>query len=114
LQFMQQFYFNHLPLSFNNMWLTNARRRELQLADQDQEPHDLRNEGDFHVSFSRLSSSDRHPLINFPKTWNEFAHPEIKSTAHKSVFNTQLKKHFIDELDPNYKCTRLLCPHCHL
>ncbi len=79
---MQQFYFNHLPISFNNMWLTNARRRELQLADQDQEPHDLRNEGDFHVLFSRLSSSDHHPLINFPKTWNDFAHPEIKSTIH--------------------------------
>jgi hypothetical protein len=83
LQFMHHFSYNHLPTSFNNMWITNARR-QLML---DQNPHELRNGEDYYIPFSRLFSIDRHPLINFPKSWNEFSYNDIKSTSHKSTFN---------------------------
>jgi hypothetical protein len=109
---MHQFYHSHLPISFSNTRIFNAQRR--QLHHQEQEIRDLRNEEDFYVPCSRLCSIDCHPLVNYLKLWNEFSHPEIKSTAHKLVFNKQLKKHFLDKLDSDYKCTRLLCPYCHL
>ncbi len=41
----------------------------------------------YYIPFSRLFSIDRHPLINFPKSWNEFSYNDIKSTSHKSTFN---------------------------
>jgi hypothetical protein len=111
---MHQFYHSKLHISFSNTWISHAQRRELHHQDKDQEIRKLRNEEDFYVPFLRLCSIDRHPLVNYLKLWNELSHPEIKSTAHKLVFNKQLKKHFLDKLDSNYKCTRLLCPHCHL
>jgi hypothetical protein len=83
---MQQFTFNLLPVSFNNMWVTNAARQE------NQDQRELRNESDFYIQFSRLSSTDRHPLIYFPKCWNEFPAIEIKSIANKNIFNNILKK----------------------
>jgi hypothetical protein len=106
IQFMHQFVYNHLPASFSRCWLTNAERRDDGPA--------LRNEEDFFVPISRLTSTDRHPLVVIPKTWNEFNAPELKSTSQKNVFNKSLKKFLIDTLDSDFKCTRLLCPHCHL
>jgi hypothetical protein len=82
IQFMQQFVFNHLSSSFADCWTSNAARRE--------EGPALRNEDDFFVPLSRLSSTDRHPLIIFPKTWNELSAPELKSTSHKNTFNKLL------------------------
>jgi hypothetical protein len=107
---MHHFTFSHLPTSFSNMWVTNASCHE----PEDHLHRELCNADDFYVPFSWLTSLDRHPLFNFPKLWNEFPYPEIKSTAHKSIFKQTLKKHFINELQDNYKCAHLLCPHCHL
>jgi hypothetical protein len=90
LQFMHHFSYNHLPASFNNMWTTNARHQLV----LDQNPHELRNGEDFYVPFSRLFSIDRPPLINFPKSWNEFSSNDIKSTSQKSIFNKDLKNTF--------------------
>jgi hypothetical protein len=83
IQYMQQFVFNHLPSSFADSWTSNAARREEDPA--------LRNEDDFFVPLSCLSSTDHHPLIIFPKTWNELSAPELKSTSHKNTFNKLLK-----------------------
>jgi hypothetical protein len=59
---------------------------------------------------------DRHPLICFPRAWNDFPSAEIKSIPDKLTFkfNKALKKHFLSELSADYLCSRLLCPHCHL
>jgi hypothetical protein len=76
LQSMQQFTFNLLLVFFNNMWVTNAVRHK------QQDQRELRNESDFYIQFSRLSSTDRHPIIYFPKCWNESA-IEMKTIANK-------------------------------
>jgi hypothetical protein len=108
IQFMQQFKFNHLPTAFANMWTTNEERfmnQDLML---------LRNNDDFYVPFARTNLVERLPYFSLPKLWNEFQDDVLKSEANKIVFNAKLKGHFISQLNANYVCTRLLCPHCHL
>jgi hypothetical protein len=78
---MQQFTFNLLLVSFNNMLATNAVRRK------NQDQRELHYESDFYIQFSRLSSTDRHRFINFPKCWNECPAIEIKTIANKNIFN---------------------------
>jgi hypothetical protein len=72
IQFMHQFVNNYLPSSFANTWITNAERRD------EADGPVLRNALDFIVPFSRLSSTENHPLISFPRTWNQFESLEIK------------------------------------
>jgi hypothetical protein len=109
LQFMYLYTFKHLPASFNNIWIKNSQRR----GENGEDRIVLRNEDDYFVPFARLSSIAAHPLLYFPKLWNEFEDP-CKSTNSKVQFKKELKKHFLDQLDANYRCNRLLCPHCHL
>ena len=52
--------------------------------------------------------------IIYPQVWSEFKEEEIKIQRNKILFNTLLKKHLLGLLDENFKCSRLLCPHCHL
>jgi hypothetical protein len=74
----------------------------------------LRNNDDFYVTFARTNLIERLLYISLPKLWNEFQDDVLKSEANKIVFNAKLKGHFIGQLNANYVCTRLLCPHCHL
>ena len=108
IQFMHQLVNNRLPTSFANSWITNSERREEYGGPV------LRNEDDFFVPLSRLSSTEKHPLISFPRAWNEFDIQEIKSTNSKPLFSKLLKKYYLSKLSENYVCERLLCPHCHL
>jgi hypothetical protein len=108
IQFMHQFVNNYLPHSFVNMWSTNAERRIKG------EGPILRNALDYTVPFSRLTSTENHPFIAIPRTWNQFDSLEIKLSPSKSHFNKLLKKYFLDKLNENFVCERLLCPHCHL
>jgi hypothetical protein len=108
LQFVYLFINNHLPISFANTWINNSARRD------DGDGPSLRNALDLFVPYSRLMSTSRHPLISFPKAWNEFNAIEIKFAASKSIFNKALKKFFLLNLSDNPVCNRLLCPHCHL
>ncbi len=64
LQFMQQFNYNHLPITFNNICLTNARRREFHV--QDQGLQELHNEDDLSVPCARLFSIDCRAAYLFP------------------------------------------------
>jgi hypothetical protein len=52
---MQQFVYNHLPISY--YWKTNAKRREEEPA--------LSNKSHFLVLISCLFSTNRHPLMFF-------------------------------------------------
>jgi hypothetical protein len=107
LQFMHNYTFKNLPISYLNTWPTNAERRE-------EDDHlNLRNQYDYYVPFSRLCAFDTRPLVLFPKLWNELTSP-CKSTANKNIFKKELKTYFLEKLSDNYQCTRLLCPHCHL
>jgi hypothetical protein len=108
LLFMRQHKFNNLPVSFGDTWITNAERRE----DNEDLPA-LHNQEDYYVPFTRLQSTDIHPLIYFPKLLNNFP-SEIRSTSHQNILKKELKAPFLDQLSDNFKCGRLLCPHCHL
>jgi hypothetical protein len=108
IQFMQQFKFKHLPSAFENEWTTNEER----YASQDLMP--LRNNDDFFVPFAHTSQAERIPLFALPKIWNDFPDMILKSEANKLIFNSKLKGYYIDKLDANFTCSRLLCPHCHL
>ena len=118
LQFMQHFIHKTLPKSFHRMWTTNAERRlEHELNNDDvnyNNPVDLilRNDSDFYVPYSRLSLTDRFPLSCISKLWNSLHDENIKIQHNKNSFNNLLKKHYLSQLQDNYKCERLLCPHC--
>jgi hypothetical protein len=76
---MHQFVNNCLPSSFGllDTWTTNTARRE------EIDGPVLRNALDFLVPFSRLTSTNNHPLISFPRTRNEFDSLEIKLNPSK-------------------------------
>ncbi len=108
LQLIHQFTSNHLPVSFSYTWYLNTIRRE------DQSGPVLRNEVDYFVPISHLVSTEKHPLVLFPKVWNEFMDLEIKTVSQKNQFNILLKNYYLESLSAGYKSTRLLCPFCHL
>jgi hypothetical protein len=108
LQFVHQFKFKHLPLAFDNEWTLNVDR----FVNLDLMP--LRNTDDFYVPFARIDQVKRLPFFALPKIWNEFEDDVIKCESSKPIFNSKLKYYFIEKLNANYVCSRLLCPHCHL
>ena len=107
LQFFHNFILDEPPRSFTNTWTRNIDRRH-----EDQAV--LRNHLEFFIPPTRLASTDKFPLANFPQLWCSFPDERIKAIVNKSSFNINLKKHFLDKLSSNYVCSRLLCPHCHL
>lgn len=108
LQLMQRFKQGFLPVLFNSTWATNNFRRN--------ETYEisLRNENDFNIPFARLASSDKRPLINLPKTWEDFHEESIKIIRNRPEFNIKLKFFFLNELSSIPNCNRLLCHVCHL
>ena len=108
LQFMQNFIQGFLPVSFNNVWVTNEDRRP------EDSHHVLRNSSALTVPFTRLSTLSKHPLVNLPKTWIEFKNENVKILKNKAEFKINLKKHLLRELSAEMICNRLLCPSCHL
>ncbi len=55
-----------LPVSFRNTWMTNAMRRE------DIDVPTLHNQEDYYVPPAKCTSMVLHPLVYFPKLWNNF------------------------------------------
>ena len=108
LQFMQNFVQGFLPISFNNVWITNEDRRP------ENSHHVLRNSEALTIPFTRLSSLIKHPFVNLPKTWIEFKNENVKILRNKIEFKINLKKHLLSELSSVVSCGRLLCPSCHL
>ena len=106
LQFMHKFINSILPKSFEFTWMRNEERRPNQA--------NLRNSSEINIPLSRLAVTDRFPLYSFPRIWCNFNNNIIKGTNSKSIFNNNLKKFYLDKLSDVYRCTRLLCPSCHL
>ena len=109
IQFMQQYVRGHLPVSFNEVWITQEARRQNENVE-----YLLRNSENFYVPLSRLFILDRHPYFSFPKIWEQFKEESIKIFRDKIQFNFKLKEYMLGKLNENFVCDRLLCPHCHL
>ncbi len=108
IQYMQHFAQGFLPVSFNTTWTLNAGR------DPTGRPYLLRNHNDLYIPPARLTLTAKHPLHSFPRAWSDFNEPDIKIQRDKNIFNNMLKKYFINQLQENFTCKRLLCPSCHL
>ena len=106
LQIMQKFKQGFLPTSFNQTWSDNRVRRG------DQFEISLRNENLFNIPFARLTSSFKLPLVNLPRTWEDFKNENVKIIRNKIEFNHKLKEHLLDELREVISCNRLFCPAC--
>ena len=109
IQFMQQYVRGHLPVSFNEVWITQEARRQNENVE-----YLLRNSENFYVPLSRLYILDRQPYFSFPKVWEQFKEENIKIIRDKIQFNFKLKEYMLGKLNENFVCDRLLCPHCHL
>ncbi len=108
IQFMQQYKWGLLPVSFNNIWVTREAHRAQST------PMVLRNDADFYIPASRLTQCSLLPYYSLPRIWSEFdqLHPAISILKDKTEFNRELKIHFINKLSSVVKCNRLLCPSC--
>ena len=107
LQFFQQFKSGFLPSGLKNMWSTHTELNPDRL-------YRLRNDDDICVPISRLVHFNNFPLYSIPRAWSEFNEEDIKIQQNKIIFNSLLTKHLLSQLDENFKCSRLLCPNCHL
>ena len=103
---MQQYIQGFLPTSFNQIWTTNVNRPD--------RVYQLRNDFELYVPPARLSLTQKHPYHSFPSAWREFNEYNIKIQREKNIFNSMLKKYFIEKLNSHPSCSRLLCPTCHL
>jgi hypothetical protein len=110
LQFMQHFVNGHLPNIFNEMAMTREDFRN----QGNNARYQLRNDDELFLPHARLTSTQKAPFYLFPRVWTAFDAMDIKIQRNKNIFNAMLKEHFIQQLQDNYKCTRILCPHCHL
>ncbi len=109
IQFMQQFVQGLMPSSFIDTWTNNVSRNSLRGFGSN---YILRNSNDLYLPTANLSSLEQHPYFTFPKMWHNFNNNDIKFIRDKLEFNFKLKNHFLNQLDANYRCTRLFCPHC--
>ncbi len=103
---MQRFTQNFLPASFGDVWVRNNIRNEGENEIM------LQNRDALNIPFSRLFSLDRHPLILFPKIWEDFPDHQIKFISNRIEFDEKLKKHFLSKLSENPSCNRLFCYSC--
>ena len=102
---MHRFTQKFLPESFDEVWVRNAIRNigenEIQLRNADQ----------FQIIGTTLASLDLLPLYDFPKIWQIFPDEQLKFTRKTSVFDSKLKKYFIDDLSEIVVCNRRVsCP----
>ena len=108
IQFMFNFVNGELPGSFESTWIRNENREGANHRPL------LRNHNDIFIPPSRLTSTDKFPLFNFPRVWSSFSDSNIKNLTSKPEFNSKLKAFYLNKLSSSYTCDRLLCPHCHL
>ncbi len=111
IQFMQKFVHGLLPNSFVNTWTSNVERHALR-GFGGTGSYILRNSEDLYIPRSQISSLDRHPYFLLPRLWTNFTEHSIKHIRDKTEFNFKLKEYLLNQLNSNYVCTRLFCPHC--
>ena len=106
IQFLHRFTQKFLPISFNDTWVRNDIRNvgENEIL--------LRNSTAIQIPFSRLASSDRQPLIAFPRLWEQFPDIRIKFIRKISEFDEKLKTFYLNDLSSTSNCNRLYCYSC--
>jgi hypothetical protein len=109
LLFMYDYRNDLVPISFKNVWLTNAQKR---IHDNPLNVRTLRDDHLYAIPYIRLDHFFKFPLADLPRMWNEFNF-EIAAQS-RNIFKTMLKEHFLSCLTENVVCQRLLCPVCHL
>jgi hypothetical protein len=112
LQCIQQYVNGFLPSAFNDMAITSEAYREFR--NMGEQRYQLRNNDDIFLPPARLSFTEKAPFYVLPRIWTNFEDMDIKIIRRKSEFNFKMKQFFLNKLDENYTCTRILCPHCHL
>ena len=85
IQFMFNFVNGELPGSFESTWIRNENR------DIANHRPLLRNHNDIFIPPSRLTSTDKFPLFNFPRVWSSFSDRNIKKLTSKPEFYSKLK-----------------------
>jgi hypothetical protein len=107
IQFMQRFSQKFLPVSFNDVWVRNDVRtvgdNEIQLRNRN---------NNLQIPFSRLITTDRHPLSAFPRLWEDFPDVQIKFIRKKTEFDEKLKDFYLKDLSDVPNCNRLFCYSC--
>ena len=96
IQFMYNFVNGELPGSFEFTWIRNENREGANLRPL------LRNHTDIFIPPSRLISTDKFPLFNFPRVWSSFPDSIIKNLTSKSEFNSKLKTFYLNKLSSSY------------
>jgi hypothetical protein len=109
LKFFHSYVYNTIPSAFASTWPTSLEQRHndghLHLL------YNLRNNDDFFIPFVRTSFLSRFPLYSFPALWNNLPRV-LKDIPSKISFSIQLKKHFLNQLNENFTCIRLICHAC--
>ena len=85
LQFMYSYFNNLLPQSFKSMWTVNAERRPGENVPT------LRSHNDLFLPTSRLVSTEKFPLLSFPRIWTNLQEINIKESSSLPHFNCNLK-----------------------
>ena len=106
IQFMQRFVQGFLPISFENLWITNRIRR------QDESEIQLRDDDLLYIPPPRTNSTSFHPLTLFPTLWRDFPDDSIKFIRNIPEFNLKLKLHFLNTLHSTVICNLIYCPAC--
>ena len=101
LNFMSLFSSNSLPNAFKEEWKYNY---EISLQ------YLLRNANDIYEFKLSSNSLKKHPLFNFPLTWNKFK-DEMKQISYPPLFKRKLKCKLIDEINDEI-CKNKNCYSC--
>jgi len=105
---MQKFHQKTLPTLLSNAWIFNSERT---IGDN---ALVLRNHYQVNIPFIRLASIERHPLLSYPKLWDDLPDNNVKIIRNRLEFCKKLKDYFIKNLSSTVFCTRVLCPSCNL
>jgi hypothetical protein len=99
--FMYDYTQKLLPKSFENLWLTNANRRNI----NPNYDRILRDDDLLYVPLTRLDHFSKFPLSEYPKIWNEYK--SIVAAPTRNIFKIVLKDYFLSELNERVICNRL-------
>lgn len=88
-KFMFDYYNLRLPQCFDGTWKMNWEIREGTIS--------LRNDWDFFITRFKYVYISRHPLFNFPKTWNNLEY-SLRFVSSKNTFIKKLKSQLMEQI----------------
>ena len=86
---MYDYNYGHLPESFIGTWIRNNEYHNHDC--------DLRNANDLRIQPVNFLYLADHPLINFPKTWNNLS-TDLKTAVLRGAFKSKLKSFLFEDL----------------